>query len=89
MLEWQTLFNIAISLMGFILGFMVNRLFNKLDALTEQDAKLTHEIANIKVQLPTDYVTKHDLERMSSAIFNKLDNINAKLYEMRGENHEG
>jgi hypothetical protein len=80
--EWQVYFNIAVSLIGFILGYMVNRLFGKLDALTLQDAKLTAEINAVKVSLPTNYVTKQDMEvfkrdmnRIASSMFKKLDDI--------------
>ncbi len=77
--NFQTLFNIALSLISFGLGFIVNRLFSSLDALREQDAKLTSEITAIKIALPTNYVTKPDMEGFVNAIFKKLDVISEKL----------
>lgn len=77
--EFQTLFNISTAVIAFGLGFMVNRVFNKLDALTVQDALLTKEIFGIKIALPTNYVTKEQLDSMAGAIFKKLDVISDKL----------
>ena len=77
--DFQTWFNIGTSVFGFGLGFMVNRVFNKLDNLTIQDAQLTKEIYGIKIALPTNYVTKPQLDQMASAIFKKLDSISNKL----------
>jgi len=57
----------------------VNRLFQSLDALREQDNKLTAEITAIRIALPTNYVTKPDMEGFVNAIFKKLDVISEKL----------
>jgi len=78
-LDFQTLFNAAIALISFGLGFIVNRLFQSLDALREQDNKLTAEITAIRIALPTNYVTKPDMEGFVNAIFKKLDVISNKL----------
>ncbi len=78
-IDFQILFNIALALISFGLGFIVNRLFGSLDALREQDAKLTAEIVAIKIALPTNYVTKPDMEGFVGAIFKKLDVISDKL----------
>ncbi len=77
--NFQTLFNIALALVSFGLGFIVNRLFQSLDALREQDNKLTAEITAIRIALPTNYVTKPDMEGFVNAIFKKLDVISEKL----------
>ena len=78
-ITFQTLFNGAIALISFGLGFIVNRLFSSLDALREQDAVLTKEITGIRIALPTNYVTKEQLDTMAGALFKKLDVISDKL----------
>jgi hypothetical protein len=77
--EFQTLFNIAISALWFILGFTVNRLFNSLDRLQKQDKELSDEIHEIRVSLPTNYVTKDDLGHATTTIFKKLDKLSDQL----------
>jgi len=77
--EFQTLFNIATTIIAFGLGYIVNRVFNKLDGLTAQDLLLTKEITAIRIALPTNYVTKEQLDNIANAIFKKLDSISNKL----------
>ena len=77
--SFQTLFNIAIAIIAFTGGFVVNRLFNQLDNLTKQDKILSKEINDLNVNLPTYYVMKEDLQRLSDALFMKLDSIESKL----------
>ena len=84
--DWQFLFNIAVGLVGLLLGFLMNRIFMGLDSLKKQDEKLTDEINKIKIALPTNYATKDDLEHVAGAIFRRLDDINDKLFE---SNHDG
>lgn len=78
-ISFQTIFNIGIALFSFIGGVSVNRLFIKLDKLTDQDEKLAKHINEISVTLPTKYVMKEDLQRLSDALFAKLDRIEAKI----------
>ena len=84
--DWQFLFNVAIGLVGILLGFLMNRIFIALDNLKSQDEKLTNEITEIKIALPTNYATKEDLEHIAGAIFRRLDDMNDKLFEQR-DNH--
>ena len=76
---FQTLFNVAVAVIAFTGGFVVNRLFNQLDNLTKQDKILSKEINTLNVNLPTFYVMKEDLQRLSDALFLKLDSIESKL----------
>lgn len=78
-LSFQTLFNIAIGVLGFVGGLSVNRLFNRLDKLDAHDESLSKEIKDLSVTLPTNYVMKEDLQRLADAIFIKLDNIESKI----------
>ena len=78
-IDWQFLFNLAVGCVGILLGFLLNRIFKALDALKSQDEKLTNEINQIKIALPTNYATKEDLERIAGALFRRLDDIHDKL----------
>ena len=87
--SFQTLFNIAIALLVSMGGFIVNRLFNKLDELVKQDKELSKEINQLSISLPTTYVMKEDLRRLSDALFTKLDTIEAKLDKKEDKSHTG
>lgn len=75
----QSLFNIFIAFAAFVMGIAMNRLFSKLDSLTAQDKDMAEEIKDLRVSLPTYYVMKEDLQRLSDALFTKLDSIEGKL----------
>jgi prepilin signal peptidase PulO-like enzyme (type II secretory pathway) len=78
-INFQTLFNIATAIIFFIMGWVVKRMFNTLDNLVLEDTKMGDDITSIKIGLPTSYITKGDLESLTSVIFHKLDNIENKL----------
>lgn len=77
--DFQTLFNIAMSALWFILGFTINRLFGSMDQLRKQDKELSDEIHEIRVSLPTNYVTKEDLGHATEVIFKKLDKLSDQI----------
>jgi len=69
-MEYQVIFNVGIALVGFIGGWMVNRVFVLLDRI---DAEMR--------EIPMQYVSKDDyredireIKEMLGAIFKRLDN---------------
>ena len=69
-MEYQVIFNVGIALVGFIGGWMVNRVFVLLDRID----------ADMKA-IPQKYVAKEDyredireIKEMLGAIFKRLDN---------------
>ena len=69
-MEYQIIFNVGIALVGFIGGWMVNRVFVLLDRID----------ADMKA-IPMQYVAKEDyredireVKEMLGAIFKRLDN---------------
>jgi len=69
-MEYQVMFNITITVAGFVVGWLVNRVFALLDRID----------AEIKA-IPMQYVTKDDyredireIKEMLGAIFKRLDN---------------
>ena len=68
-MEYQVIFNVGIALVGFIGGWMVNRVFVLLDRI-DQDMKA----------IPMQYVAKEDyredireIKEMLGAIFKRLE----------------
>ena len=69
-MEYQLIFNVGIALVGFIGGWMVNRVFVLLDRI---DAEMR--------EIPMQYVSKDDyredireVKEMLGAIFKRLEN---------------
>jgi hypothetical protein len=77
--NYQTFFNISVTLIGFLGGWVLNSLKSSIDALHKADADLTAKVQSVEVLVAGQYVKRDDLNELSKAIFNKLDRIEAKL----------
>jgi len=69
-MDYQVMFNVTIAVAGFVVGWLVNRVFALLDRI---DAEMK--------SIPMQYVTKDDyredireIKEMLGAIFKRLDN---------------
>ena len=77
--NYQTFFNISVTLIGFLGGWVLHSLKSSIDALHKADADLTSKVQSVEVLVAGQYVKRDDLNDLSKAIFNKLDRIEAKL----------
>ncbi len=75
----QTVFNIAIAISGGLGGWWLKTMWNSLRDLQKADQKLAEKVAAIEILVAGQYVRKDDLDRLSDAIFKKLDKIEDKL----------
>lgn len=79
MLDLQIAFNIAVALIGGLGGWVLNSITTKLKHLESTDAILRDKIQEIEVLVAGKYVKHEDLDRMTSAIFAKLERIENKI----------
>lgn len=77
--NYQTFFNISVTLIGFLGGWVLNSLKASIDALHKADADLTIKVQSVEVLVAGSYVKRDDLDKLSAALFAKLDKIDAKL----------
>ena len=77
--SFQMFFNIAITLIGFLGGWVLNSLKSSIEALQKADASLTSKVQDIEVLVAGSYVKRDDLDKLSAALFAKLDKIEGKL----------
>jgi hypothetical protein len=77
--DFQMMFNIAITLAGFLGGWVLNSLKSSMEALQKADHELTIKVQSVEVLVAGSYVKREDLDKLSSALFAKLDKIEAKL----------
>jgi len=75
----QTLFNIAVGLVGALGGWTLKTIWQELKDMQTTDARLAEKVSSIEVLVAGQYVKRDDLEKLSSAIFAKLDRIEDKL----------
>jgi hypothetical protein len=75
----QTLFNILVGLVAFFGGWVLNSLRDSIKALHVSDEMLGEKVQSIEVLVAGSYVKRDDLDKLTTALFAKLDKIEAKL----------
>ena len=78
-MDTQTAFNIVLSLVAFLGGWVLNSLRDSISSLQKTDNELADKVQAIEVLVAGTYVKRDDLKEMSNALFHKLDKIEAKL----------
>jgi len=77
--DWQTLFNIAISIISFLGGWVFKRTFVILDKHEDKMQAIEKLVHEIEISLPKEYVNKEDLDKISKQINARFDKLEAKL----------
>lgn len=78
-MDVQTLINAAFALVGALGGWVLNNLKSSIDELRKADLALTDKVQQIEVLVAGTYVKRDDLDKLSSALFSKLDKIEYKI----------
>lgn len=74
-MDTQTAFNIVLSLVAFLGGWVLNSVRDSIARLQKTDGELADKVQHIEVLVAGKYVTRDDLQ----ALFSKLDRIETKL----------
>jgi hypothetical protein len=77
--DYQTLFNIAGGIAGFLGGWWMKVLHESVRDLQDADKRLADKVSSIEVLVAGNYVKRDDLDKSVDAIFRKLDRIEDKL----------
>lgn len=77
--SFQTLFNVAITLIGFLGGWVLNSLKASIEGLQKADHELTVKVQSVEVLVAGSYVKRDDLDKLTVALFTKLDKIELKI----------
>lgn len=75
----QQIFNIAVALVGALGGWWMNTMWQSLKDLQKADRELADKVAAIEILVAGEYVKRESFDRAVDRIFEKLDNIDAKL----------
>jgi CHASE3 domain sensor protein len=78
-MDFQSAFNLAIGLVAFLGGYILRSISESLKSLQTADAALTQKVQDMEVLVAGQYVKHSDLEKLTSALFSKLDKISDKL----------
>lgn len=75
----QTLFNIAVGLVGALGGWILRTIWAEMKAMQATDSHLADKVSSIEILVAGQYVKRDDIQVLSNAIFAKLDRIEDKL----------
>jgi hypothetical protein len=78
-MDYQTLFNVAVALAGFLGGWVLNNIKSSLDALHVADQSLSEKVQSIEILVASTYVKRDDVDKLANALFAKLDRIETKI----------
>jgi hypothetical protein len=78
-MDTQTAFNIVLSLVAFLGGWVLNSLRDSIASLHKSDTALADKVQHIELLVAGTYVTRNDLDKLTQALFTKLDKIESKL----------
>jgi hypothetical protein len=77
--EYQTAFNMLLSLVAFLGGWVLNSVRDSVKSLHSSDEVLANKVQAIEVLVAGQYVKRDDMEKSITAIFSKLDRIEQKI----------
>ena len=75
----QTLINYLMAGFGAAISFILRVIWEGVRELQKCDIEITSKINEIQLLVAGQYVKKEDLEKLSTALFNKLDRIELKV----------
>ena len=78
-MDMQASFNIAVGLIAFLGGWVLNSLRENIQSLQKSDSELATKVQGIELLVAGSYVKRDDLDKLTVALFAKLDKIDAKL----------
>jgi hypothetical protein len=78
-MDIQTLINAVITLCGVLGGWVLKVIWDVVKELQVADKILVEKVNTIEILIAGNYISKLDFERLSVAIFQKLDKIEDKL----------
>lgn len=78
-MDLQLAFNIAITLVGALGGWVLKWIGDSLKSLRDTNAALSEKVQHIEVLIAGNYARRDDLDKLTAAIFTKLDRIENKL----------
>ena len=75
MAEYQLLFNLAATAIGFLFGWILNNLWVAVRELQSADKDLAEKVGEIELLVAGRYVTRDEFNNTLNQVFNKLDTI--------------
>lgn len=78
-MDFQVGFNLAVGIAAFLGAYVLKSIGENLQSLRAADAELGSKVQAIEVLVAGQYVKHGDLDKLSVALFAKLDKISDKI----------
>jgi hypothetical protein len=78
-MDAQLLFNVIVGVAGAMGGWILNTIWGEIKCMQESDSMLADKVSKIEILVAGQYCKRDEMERLSAAIFAKLDRIEDKL----------
>ena len=78
-MDYQELYNTAIGLILFLIGWAMRILWDTLKELKDADRDLAEKVGRMEVLVAGEYVKKTDFDTIMLRLFEKLDHIESKI----------
>ena len=78
-METQTVINFVVGGLGAVLGALLKAVWDAVKDLQTADKLIVKDVSALQVLVAGDYVRRDAFDAMATAIFAKLDKIEAKL----------
>jgi hypothetical protein len=75
MAEYQLLFNLAATAIGFLFGWILNNLWVAVRELQSADKDLAEKVGEIELLVAGRYITRDEFNNVLNQVFTKLDTI--------------
>ena len=74
-MDIQTAFNIALSILGTLFGWLLHTLWGSITKLQEENKDIVKKIGEIEDLVAGDYVKRESFEKTIEALFRKIDGL--------------
>lgn len=78
-MDLQLAFNLAVGIVAFLGGYVLNSISKRIESLQSADTALTEKVHKIETLVVGEYVKHSELDKLGEALFKKLDKIDVKL----------
>ncbi|MBK6806647.1 MAG: hypothetical protein IPG84_18260 [Betaproteobacteria bacterium] len=87
-MDWQTLLTLAVSVGTGVIGYFVKRITDDLDKLANNHSANSRDIADVRLDIAKNYVTRHDMAASLVDIKDALGRIEDKLDRKQDREHK-
>ena len=84
-MDVNSIIDIAFGTAVLFVGYTINRLFHNIDELWRKHDDTTKMLTRMAIEIPKEYVTKNDLNRVVEIIHGRFDKLEVKIDALKDD----